>query len=84
MENINHMQCARCQSQSMMYPVEISESPMPFQLKVTPAREVGTWLNFTASKKFDVHAAVCGNCGYTEWFADKPKDMWEKWQARSR
>jgi ribosomal protein S27AE len=82
MENSEHKQCGRCQAQSMMYPIEISgymQSQMPFQLKMTPARETDDWINLNASKKFDVHAAVCGDCGYTELFVDKPKDMWEKW-----
>ncbi len=84
MENIDHKQCARCQSQSMMYPLEISEYPMPFQLKLTAPTEADAWVNLNAPKKFDVHPAVCGNCGYTEWYTDKPKDMWEKWQAGFR
>jgi len=28
----------------------------------------------------EVSASVCGECGFTEFYADKPKTIWEEWK----
>jgi hypothetical protein len=29
-----------------------------------------------------LQACVCGSCGYTEFYAEKPAAVWEAWQNR--
>lgn len=79
--------CFKCQSAHVMYPVEIAgdaETPIPLQLKVKPPKEEGAWLSFRYPDRITVSAAVCGECGHTELYAEKPQEMWAKWQKGFR
>ena len=71
----------------MMYPVEASgyaEFPTPVQLKLTSPKEPGAWVDVRFSDRFTLSAAVCGECGYTEFYTQDPQKMLAKWQAGYR
>lgn len=79
--------CSKCQSPQMMYPIEVVgdvQTPIPVQLKLTSPKEPGAWINIRLPDRFTISAAVCGECGHTEFYTEEPQKMWAKWQAGYR
>lgn len=87
METPELKKCTKCQSEKIMYPVFVNgdiQTPIPIQLKIKAPKDAGNWLDIRFSDRFMVNAAVCGNCGNVELYAEKPNQIWEKWQAGYR
>lgn len=87
MNSLQDPRCPRCDAQQLMFPIEVggdTETPIPLQLKLKPPKEPGAWLDSRSPDRFTLRAAVCGQCGYTEFYADRPNEIWRKWQAGAR
>lgn len=79
--------CPKCQSLPMMYPVEVTgdvQTPTPVQLQIKSPKEPGSWIDIRFPDRFTLSAAVCGECGYTEFYTEKSHEMWAKWQKGFR
>ena len=72
-----------------MYPVKIHgvfehQYPGSFFIKITEPKDPGALIQLRDSEQQEVKTAVCGNCGYIEFYADNAKRLWNRWQKGYR
>lgn len=76
--------CPRCQSEKMLFPVTVCDvqNRLPLHLSVTEPKQHA--LHFPTSETQPVYAAVCGVCGYTEFYATEPERLARLWEKGYR
>lgn len=70
-----------------MYPVKIhsvTEYPGSFFAKITEPKDTSALIQLRDSEKQEIKSAVCGNCGFVEFYADNAERLWERWQKGYR
>jgi predicted nucleic-acid-binding Zn-ribbon protein len=69
--------CPKCESARWMRGLALSASA---NISVTVTG--GTWLAGAAGTTYFT-ASICGDCGFTEFYATNPKAVWEEWRKRN-
>ena len=70
--------CPKCNSEKIMHNVRVIDRNGDCQdknLSVRLEREPKALL-FKGAETFGLSACICGECGYTELFADNPAEIW--------
>ena len=53
-------------------------------LSLTQPSDSEAWFDIRTSEQFEIFAIVCGECGYTEMYTEKPQEMWRRWESGYR
>ena len=73
--------CPKCGSNSVIPRLRLESHEVDPWADVTepePAKRPFVWIPLTAKTHFSVY--ICGDCGYTEMYADNFKEIKEKFQ----
>ncbi|AUD06872.1 hypothetical protein CWM47_36525 [Spirosoma pollinicola] len=74
--------CPKCNSDQVAYPLETRGYPGDsIKVAVDPERSI---LGLNLPTLFPLQTAVCGNCGYTEFYVADFKKVYEKWRENTK
>ena len=69
--------CPKCNSTKIME--SVAYKPIEGQnlnLSLKEPIDNKAWFNFRTSEPFEMFANVCGECGYSEMYTERPQQMW--------
>ena len=77
--------CLKCNSTKIMESVAFR--PIEGQkvlISLTEPKDNEAWFNIRTSEQFEIFAIVCGECGYSEIYTEKPQQIWSLWERGYR
>jgi predicted nucleic-acid-binding Zn-ribbon protein len=77
--------CPKCNSTKIMESAAIrSFEGQNIALSLTEPSDSKAWIILRTSEQFEMFAVVCGECGYTEMYTERPQEMWRRWESGYR
>ncbi|MBL8218726.1 MAG: hypothetical protein JNL62_05835 [Bryobacterales bacterium] len=77
------LQCAKCKSEKMIPRVRVMDRGQgnsdAGDLSVVTYKSPSAFF-FQGAEKMSLYARICGECGYTELFAEYPDDLYERYR----
>lgn len=77
--------CPKCNSLKIMESVAFRPiEGQKLNLSLTQPSDNEAWFNIRTSEQFEMFAIVCGECGYSEMYTERPQEMWRRWESGYR
>lgn len=77
--------CPKCDSTKIMESVAFRPiEGQKLNLSLSEPNDNEAWFNFRTSESFEMFAIVCGECGYSEMYTERPQQMWRLWESGYR
>lgn len=77
--------CPKCNSTKIMESAAFSLiEGRKVALSLTQPSDSDAWFNIRTSEQFEMFAVVCGECGCTQMYAERPQEMWRRWESGYR
>ena len=73
--------CSKCQSEKILPRVRIRGDVASRYDLLVEVHEHPQAILFTGTHRVEVRARVCGECGYTELYAEKPQELYSVYMA---
>ena len=77
--------CPKCNSIKIMESVAFRPiEAQKVSLSLTQPSDSEAWFDIRTSEHFEIFAIVCGECGYSEMYTERPQEMWRRWESGYR
>jgi predicted nucleic-acid-binding Zn-ribbon protein len=84
-QNSNMKNCPKCNSTKIMESAALrSFEGHKIAVSLTQPSDSETWFNIRTAEHFEMFTVVCGECGYSEMYTERPQEMSRRWESGYR